>query len=119
DPGVRQVNPRCIMGDGAAIEEVPGLTIGVDGPAADDPCVEEIESLFSRPVDLCVGLGDQHRLSLVDRDLMRTDLNLEWHRVLPNGSRYTLTATTNSTASKGTAMNAARAAPRSGEYAPC
>jgi hypothetical protein len=52
-------------------------------PAADHAGVEEIEALLARLVDLPVGFADQHRLSLVDRDLMGTNLDLEGHDPVP------------------------------------
>src|SRR5262245_27735871 len=91
------------MGDRTSVEKIPRFAIGVDGPAADDPRVKEIEALVARPVDLPVWLADQHGLALMDGDLMRTDLNLEWHRIFrfalerARGSRAT--ATINSMAS--------------------
>src|SRR5262249_18341616 len=42
----------------------------------------KIETFFTRPGDLPVLLGDEHRLPLMDGDLGWTDLNLERHRVL-------------------------------------
>ncbi len=65
------------MGDRTAIQELPGLAIGVDGPAADDACIKKIEALLAWPVDLPVRFSDQHCLALVDGDLVRTDLNPE------------------------------------------
>jgi hypothetical protein len=65
--------------DRAAVEEIPGFTIGVDGPTADDACVKKIESLLAWPPDLPVWFSDQNGLALVDRDLVWTDLNLERH----------------------------------------
>ena len=67
------------MGDRATVQESPGLAIRVNGPTADDPRVIEIKTPLARPVDLTVRLADQQRLTVVDRDLLRTDLNLEWH----------------------------------------
>ena len=72
-----------IVADGAAIQQFPGFAVGIDGPAADDAGIEEIETLFARPVDLPVLLADQHRLTLVDGDLRWADLDLERHEVLP------------------------------------
>src|SRR5215475_5096254 len=71
------------MSDGTPIEEGPRFAVSVDGPTADDPCVKEVESLLARPVDLPVRFRDQHCLALVDRDLVRTDLNLERHDLFP------------------------------------
>src|SRR5262245_54768216 len=75
------------MGDRTPIKQSPGLAIGVDGPTADDACVEEVEALLARPVDLPIWLAHQHRLPLMDGDLVRTDLNLERHKVLSRLSR--------------------------------
>src|SRR5262245_16816690 len=75
------------MGDRTPIEQIPGLAIGVDGPTADDARVEEVEALLARPVDLPIWLAHQHRLSLMDGDLVRTDLDLERHKALSQLSR--------------------------------
>src|SRR5271163_1560384 len=76
----------CEVANGAAIEQLPKLTIRIDGPTADNPRVEEVKTLFTRPVDLAVLLADQDRLALVDGDLRRADLDLNRHDV-PISSR--------------------------------
>ena len=68
-----------VIGNGAAVQQVPRLAVGVHAPAADHPRVEEIQAVVAGPVDLAVRFRDQHRLSLVDGDLRRTDLDLERH----------------------------------------
>ena len=70
---------RRVRRDGAAVQEIPWLAIGVDRPGADHPCVAEIEPTFARPIDLPVGFGDEDGLSLMDGDLCGADLNLERH----------------------------------------
>src|SRR5262249_10957125 len=77
--GIGEIGARRIVGDRATVQKNPGLAIRVDGPTADDARIIEIETLLARPVDLTVRLADQHGLTVVDRDLVRTDLNLEWH----------------------------------------
>jgi hypothetical protein len=67
---------------GAAIEQLPWFTIGVDGPATDQACVEEIEALFTRPIDLSIQLADRDRLTLMNRYLRWTNLDFERHDVL-------------------------------------
>src|SRR5262249_20667593 len=83
NPSIGEIDPRRVVGDCTAIEEVPGLAIGIDGPTADDACIKEIKALLAWPIDLPIWLTDQHCLSLMDRDLMGTDLNLERHVELP------------------------------------
>ncbi len=43
--------------------------------------VKEVKTFVARPLDMAVRLADEHCLALVDRDLLRTDMNLEWHGV--------------------------------------
>jgi hypothetical protein len=64
-------------------QQFPGFAVGKDGPAADNPRIEEIKAFFARPIDLPVFLADQHCLTLVDGDLRRADLDLDRHVVLP------------------------------------
>src|SRR5262245_6839374 len=71
------------MGDGTAVKEAPGFAVGIDGPTANHARIKEIKPLLARPIDLPVRFSDQHCLPLVDRDLVRTDLNLEWQDVFP------------------------------------
>jgi hypothetical protein len=75
NPGLEPVHSRCllaprcrIVGNWSAIQQLPGLTIGIDGPAAG-------ANLSG------VWLGDQNSLAVMDGDLRWTDLNLEWHGV--------------------------------------
>src|SRR5215469_8882615 len=72
----------CVIADGAAIQQFPGFAIGINGPAADNTRIEEIEALLARPIDLPILFGDQHRLALVDGDLRRADLDLDRHAAL-------------------------------------
>src|SRR5262245_35104737 len=44
--GIRQKNPCRVIGNGAAIEQLPGFAISVDGPAADQSRIEKIQPLF-------------------------------------------------------------------------
>jgi hypothetical protein len=76
---IGEIGPRGIVGDRAAVQENPRLAIGVNSPTADHPRIIEIETLLARPIDLTVRIADQQRLTVVDRCLVRTDLNLEWH----------------------------------------
>src|SRR6266536_1387874 len=55
---IRQRDPCRVVGDGTAVEQLPGFAIGVDGPATDHARIEEIQTLFARPVDLPVQLAD-------------------------------------------------------------
>jgi hypothetical protein len=76
---VRKEDARCVIGDGAAIQQLPRFSIGVDGPTADDARIEEIKTPFTWPIDLSVGIANQDGLPLVDGDLRRTNLNHERH----------------------------------------
>src|ERR1700730_852702 len=64
----------CVIADGPAVQQFPGFAVGINGPAADNPCIEQIEAL----------LADQHRLALVDGDLRWADLDLDRYAVLPS-----------------------------------
>ena len=75
-------DPRGVVSDCAAVKQVPGFTIGIDGPAADNARITEKQAFFARPFNLPVQLADQDRLILVNGDLGRTDLNLERHDAL-------------------------------------
>ena len=66
----------------AAVEQVPWLAVGVHCPAADHAGVVEVETLLARPVDLTVGLAEEHRVPLMDRELRRAYLNFERHVLL-------------------------------------
>src|SRR5262249_1641336 len=79
DPSIGEINARSVVSDGATIKQVPGFAVGEDGPTADDARVEEIKPLLAWPADLPVRFAYQHCLALVDGDLVRADLNLEWH----------------------------------------
>jgi hypothetical protein len=79
---VGQKDAAGVVADGAAIDWLPRLAIGIDGPTAEDARIAEIEAFFAGPFDLAVGLADQHRLALVDGDLLWTDLHLERHMAL-------------------------------------
>src|SRR5262249_25461504 len=65
--------------DGAAVQELPRFAIGVNCPVADNSRVEKVEALLARPADLPVWLADEHRLTLVDGDLWRADMNFKRH----------------------------------------
>jgi hypothetical protein len=65
---------------------LPGLAVSVDRPVADDPRVEEVQALLARPRNRPIRVSDEHRLTLVDSNLRWTNLNLERHYVLLNGS---------------------------------
>src|SRR5262249_31374794 len=62
-----------------AVQQVPGLALGIDRPVADNPGVEKVKALLARPVDLPVRLADEHRLTLMDGDLRWANVNLECH----------------------------------------
>src|SRR5262249_39360557 len=68
---------------GAAVQQLPGFAVGIYGPTADNACIEEIETLLARPVDLPAVLGDQHRLALMYGDLRWANLDFEWHSTPP------------------------------------
>ena len=74
---------RRMVGDGAAVQQIPRRAVGIDCPGTDHPGVTEIQPTFAGPVHLPVRLGHQHRLSLMDGDLGRTNLNLERHFIHP------------------------------------
>jgi hypothetical protein len=80
---IRKINSRGVGRYRASIEEIPRLAVRVNGPTVDDSRVEEIESLLAGRVDLSIGFTYQYRLAVVDRNLVRTNLNLEGHRVFP------------------------------------
>jgi hypothetical protein len=50
--------------------------------AADHAGVVEVETLLARPVDLTVGLAEEHGVPLMDRELRRAYLNFERHLLL-------------------------------------
>ena len=81
--GIGLEDASAEVGDRAAVQQVPLLSIGIDVPTADDPGIEEVQTFVAGPGNLAVRVGDQHRLPLVDRDLRRADLNLESHRLGP------------------------------------
>ena len=76
---VGQEDARRVIGDGAAVQQVPLFAIRIDRPGADHPGVAEIKPACAGPDHLPVGVGHQHRLTLMDGDLRRADLNLERH----------------------------------------
>src|SRR6266446_8124560 len=76
---VGEENACGMIVEGTAIQQLPRFAVCVDRPVADNPRVEKIEALLARPADLPVRLADEHRLTLVDRDLGRTNVNLECH----------------------------------------
>ena len=76
---VGEIDRRGVVGDGAAVQKVPWLAIGVNRPTAEHAGIEEEEAAFARPADLGVEIGDQHGLAMVDGDLRRTNLNFERH----------------------------------------
>jgi hypothetical protein len=72
------------VGNGTSVEQLPWLTVGIDAPAANHARIEEIQALLARPVDLSVRLADQDCLTKMNGYLRRTDVNLEWHDMLPS-----------------------------------
>ena len=68
-----------VIGDGAAVQQVPGLAIGIDRPGADEAGVAEIEAALAGGIDLAVRVADQDRLGLVDGDLGGAYLDFERH----------------------------------------
>ena len=80
---IGEKDPCGVVSDGAAIEQHPGFTIGIDGPAADNAGITKKQALFARPFNLPVQLADQDGLTMVNGDLGRTDLNLERHECAP------------------------------------
>ena len=79
---IGEIDARRKVGDGPPVQESPRLTVGKHGPTADEPRVIEIQAPFARPINLTVGLADQDCLTVMDRDLVRTDLNPKWHQWL-------------------------------------
>src|SRR5262245_8095895 len=73
---------RCMIVDGAAVQELPRFVVAKDRPVADNPLVEKVKALLARPVDLPVRLVDEHRLTLMDGDLGWANVNLECHSVV-------------------------------------
>src|SRR5208283_1781791 len=47
--GVGLVNTSAVIGDGTAVQQFPRFAVGEQAPAADDPCVEEVEALVAPP----------------------------------------------------------------------
>src|ERR1700730_10664320 len=76
---VRKEDARRVISDGAAIQQLPRFSIGVDGPTADNARIDEVKPPFAWPIDLSVWITDKDGLALVNRDLRRTDLDLERH----------------------------------------
>src|SRR5262249_11810917 len=68
-----------MVGDGAAIQQIPRRAVGIDCPGTDHTGVTEIQPTVAGPVHLPVRLRHQHRLSLMDGDLRGANLNLERH----------------------------------------
>src|SRR5262249_61552265 len=83
---VGEENARCLVANGTAVEQLPGLPVSVDRPIADYPRVEEVQALFARPPNGPIRVSYEHCLALMDGNLGWTDLNLERHNVLLNGS---------------------------------
>src|SRR5208337_5235940 len=61
---VRQIDGRGVVGRGAAVQEIPGLAISINRPAAQYTGVEKVKAALTGPVDLGIGFGDEHRLSV-------------------------------------------------------
>src|ERR1700722_5454496 len=80
DLRIGQISSRGVGGDGPAIEQVPMFAVCIDPPTADNAGIKQVQTAFAWRIDLSIGLGDQHRLPVMDRNLMRANLNLEWHR---------------------------------------
>src|SRR5207249_4275049 len=55
---VGKENPRRVIGDGPAVQEFPCLSVGKDGPTADNARIEEVEPPFAWPMDLSVWITD-------------------------------------------------------------
>src|SRR5450631_1910024 len=70
---------RRVISDRAAVQQLPRFAIGVDGPTADDARIEKVKAPFAWPIDLSVGVANQDGLALMDRNLRRTNLDLERH----------------------------------------
>ena len=62
-----------------AVQQVPFLAVRVQGPAADQARIVEIQPALARIGDRAVGLGDKHGAALVDRYLLRAYLDFERH----------------------------------------
>src|SRR5262249_42952678 len=85
---VGEEDPRCVVVNGTAVQQLPGLAVSVDRPVADDPRVKEVQTLLTRPRDCPVRVGDEHCLALMNGNLGRPNLNLKCHYVLLNGSLF-------------------------------
>ena len=75
---------RGVVGGGAAVDELPGLAVGVEGVGTDDAGVEEIEALIGGPCHLAVQIGEEDGVALVDRELRRADFDLDRHQPTPS-----------------------------------
>ncbi len=79
---VSEENAIGVVGDVAAVQEIPRLAVGEDLPRRDYPGVRMVEALVRRPPNLTVRLGDEHAVALVDRKPRRSDCDLERHDFL-------------------------------------
>jgi hypothetical protein len=76
---IGEVDLGGIVADGAAIQEIPRHSVGIDRPAAENARVEEEEAAIARPVDLGIELGHKDCLAVVNGNLRRTHFNFERH----------------------------------------
>src|SRR5438046_8202802 len=76
---IGEEDARGMIVDGAAVQQLPRFAIGVNRPVADNPGIEKVKALLARPIDPSVWFADEHRLTLVDGDLARANVNLECH----------------------------------------
>ncbi len=79
NPAIRQVNPRGVIGDRSAIQQLPAFAIRVNRPTADDPRIQKVEAMVRRPLYAPVVLGDENGSRMVNGDLRGTDLYFEGH----------------------------------------
>src|ERR1700730_10757425 len=82
DGPVGQKDTCGVVVDGASVEQLPRLPIGVNRPIADDAGIKKVEALLARPGNLSIRLRDKHGLPLVDGNLGWANVNLERHTVL-------------------------------------
>src|SRR5712692_2409152 len=77
---------RSVMGDVAGVEQVPKLAVCIDAPAADQPGVEKVEALVTRPRNLAVAIGDQNAISLMQSELRWAHGNFKSHWEVPSSA---------------------------------
>ncbi len=70
---------RRVVGDVAAVQQVPLFSVGVELPAGNHAGVRGVQPFVRRPSDLAVLLGDEDAVALIDRQARRADRDLDGH----------------------------------------